>query len=93
MTEADWNSCTNPQEMLDFLRTTGRASDRKLRLFACACCRNIPLLMEHVPSREAVEVAERYADGAATAGCEAPPAGPGSLRLIPRAATGRLPAK
>ena len=37
MTEQDWQCCTDPTPLLVFLR--GRASKRKLRLFAVACCR------------------------------------------------------
>jgi hypothetical protein len=54
--------------MLIFLNDTRRApglSDRKERLFACACCRRI-WERTAAPGRLAIEAAEAYADGRAT---------------------------
>ena len=66
MTEAEWDACADPQPMLKFLR--GKATERKSRLFACACCRSIWHLLTETRGRDAVEVAERYADGLASDG-------------------------
>jgi hypothetical protein len=60
MTEAEWLSCDDPEKMLEFLR--GKASDRKLRLFAVACCRRV----SHLAGLPEVAVAERAADGLVT---------------------------
>jgi hypothetical protein len=43
-----------------------RASERQLRLFACACGRLVMDLITDERSRRAVEVAERFADGTAS---------------------------
>lgn len=61
MDEATWLACSDPVPMLQFLQ--GKATERKLRLFACASAR---LLWDHMPEgvmRQAVEAGERFADG------------------------------
>jgi hypothetical protein len=64
LTEADWSACQNPKRMLPFLKK--HASERKQRLFACACCRLIwPLLTEQL-YRKVVEAAEQCAEGMLT---------------------------
>ncbi|QEL19064.1 hypothetical protein [Limnoglobus roseus] len=66
MTDAEWAAATEPKLMLECLRARGAASDRKLRLFAVACCRRIWSALPDEAHRTAVEVAERYADGRET---------------------------
>ena len=63
MTESEWLACTDPQQILEFVRD--RASDRKRRLFTCTCCRRVWDALTDERSRSAVEAAERYADGLA----------------------------
>jgi hypothetical protein len=63
MTEAEWQTGTDPTPMLEFLRD--KASDRKLRLFACAYCRAVRGCQHMLPGT-AIAVAERYADGLAS---------------------------
>ncbi len=73
MTESEFMTSTDPQAMLQSLGVPQRhrseaqkVSDRKLRLFAVACCRSVFPMLADERSRKAVEVAERYADGEAS---------------------------
>jgi hypothetical protein len=62
--EREWLYATSGVPLLEFVR--GAASDRKLRLFACACGRTLWDELTKA-GRRAVETAERYADGRADA--------------------------
>ena len=68
VTEKEWLTETHPLSMLtwwEYLR--GKPSARKRRLVACACCRLIWPLLVDARVHRAVEVAEAFADGLATA--------------------------
>src|SRR5260370_30465625 len=75
MDEREWLACNVPTRMLRFLLGTNYprvqavetfpdciGSDRKLRLFACACYSRIRPLLPDVRAQVAVEVAEQVAD-------------------------------
>jgi len=73
MTETEWLTSTDPQEMLqtllhqtdctlDMERTLWRCDNRKLRLFACTVCRQVWNLLANEHSQKAVEIAEQFAD-------------------------------
>jgi hypothetical protein len=62
--ETEWLLCDDPHKMLAFLGDRARA--RKLRLFAVACSRRIWSWID-APGRVAVETAEAFADGLASA--------------------------
>src|SRR6266536_1032286 len=59
-----WLTEANPQVLLKFLHARSLLSRRKDRLIACACCRRAWPFLSDERSRQAVEAAERFADGA-----------------------------
>jgi hypothetical protein len=79
MIEAEWLTGHDPDTLLNFLG--GGASNRRLRLFACACCRRIWHLLTSSRHRHAIETSERYADRLA---------GPQELKAARAAAWGLL---
>src|SRR5436305_10703610 len=65
MTEAAWLACGDPARMLALIR--GKIGDRKLRLFACACCRRIVPLLTDPALLRTLEVTELFAERLASA--------------------------
>ena len=63
MTEAEWLASDSPDAMRGYLQEA--ASERKLRLFAVACCRRIWNFIPVPEAKRCVEVAELYAEGLA----------------------------
>jgi hypothetical protein len=64
MTEAEWESGSDPDSMLRFVR--GKVSDRKLRLFAAASFRRLIALLPDPRQRRGIDVLEQVAEGAIT---------------------------
>lgn len=62
MNEAEWFACTNLDQLVEelYARLT---HERKLRLFACACCRFIDHLLPDQTIRDGLTRAERFLDG------------------------------
>jgi hypothetical protein len=60
LSEKGWLTAVDPGPMLKYLRD--RVSERKLRLFALACCRRIDHLITDRRSRAALEFAEQHVD-------------------------------
>jgi hypothetical protein len=63
MTEEEWMTTTDWGHMHDCLQEHGIDSERKFRLLACAHCRRIWSLLTDSRCRDAVEAAERVAEG------------------------------
>ena len=68
MTEAEWSACVSPERLLDFLTIilSGRASGRRVHLFACGCVRRVWHLLVDERGQQAVVTAERFAEGEGT---------------------------
>jgi hypothetical protein len=70
MDEQEWLACTDPEKMLEYLE--GKAGPRKLRLFACACCRRLPVFADTSELCErggrALTLSEGFADAEADRG-------------------------
>jgi hypothetical protein len=64
MTEAEWLACGEPEQVLKLL--DWRTRNRKMRLFACACCRQIWEILTQTECRTAIEVVERALEGTAS---------------------------
>ena len=69
-----WETCQRPDWMLWGLGKIGYSDDRVMRLYACACVRGTPTakgtvwdLLTDKRSKKAIEVAELFAEGKATA--------------------------
>jgi hypothetical protein len=60
MTETDWKNSIDIYKKLEFFRS--QVSDRKLRLFAVACCHRPYYCVEDVRYQMAIELAKRMAD-------------------------------
>jgi hypothetical protein len=61
MTEQEWLTSLNPWDMIDFVGPG--ASARKLRLFGCACCRQVLNPFAPPMVLRVVQAAEAFADG------------------------------
>jgi hypothetical protein len=67
MDEEQWFAQDYPEFILGDLRESEKLSERKARLFGVACSRRIWHLLTDERSRRAVDAAERFTEGAATA--------------------------
>jgi hypothetical protein len=60
MTEAEWWECANLIPMMNW--ALDQTSERKLRLFACACCRRVGRLIKDERAKKALAFAEQLSD-------------------------------
>jgi hypothetical protein len=62
MTEADWLYADKVDRLIEYLFFQRKTSDRRLRLFACACCRQVERFIEDFGVKETLRLAEDFAD-------------------------------
>jgi len=70
MNEVQWQNCNDPEPMLEALRASGKATDRRLYLWGCTCCRRLSQrsLLRDPRSEEAILACERISDGEGNVG-------------------------
>jgi hypothetical protein len=61
MDEATWLACTDPEHLAVFCENC--RNERKMRLFLCACCHRLWHILTREEVRQAIAIAEQYADG------------------------------
>jgi hypothetical protein len=66
MTEQEWLACTDAMKMRECILHNKKVSERKLRLFALACCCRFLHLLTDERSRHALTVAEEFVEGRIT---------------------------
>src|SRR5262245_35592105 len=62
MTEAEWLQSDNLEWLVENLFCRRIVPERKLRLYACACCRQVENLISGSKYQELLALSERYAD-------------------------------
>src|SRR5262245_54722794 len=63
MNEQEWEECDQAGPMLAYLVRVAPIPRRKVVLFACSCCRDVWARLTDNRGRQAVEAAEKWAEG------------------------------
>src|SRR5687768_9367077 len=62
MTEREWREAVRPAELVEFVFFDAPVSDRRLRLFSCACARRVQHMTGDDAFARLIGSAEAYAD-------------------------------